>query len=317
MNASEFVRGFIEDILRLPLMFKLLVLYGVGAAGWGWLKRRRYAEMLTASESWPVYRARVVWAQVTDRQSEGRHGPSYWEGVLTYSYTVPAQELEVGEYRKKFYDEEQAEEWSRGLRDSFVDIRVDPADVKRSVWQEQPVFTQPALPQGRISRSDAIEAEGLGIREIAAILVLCASVVGAFIALWFELSCFRGRPKITAEGNSGIFFSMHIGAMLCGIASQMLFPKVARSLSVSASRWWESYKDDSMTMFMVRALSLYTFIVFLYGVVRSLAHQNEQSYWGILMFSAGWLFFYTTSAVTCLRALQDKKLIDHAKRRVP
>ncbi len=147
----------------------------------------------------------VVWAQVTDRQSEGRHGPSYWEGVLTYSYTVPAQELEVGEYRKKFYDEEQAEEWSRGLRDSFVDIRVDPADVKRSVWQEQPVFTQPALPQGRISRSDAIEAEGLGIREIAAILVLCASVVGAFIALWFELSCFRGDRRLQRKGIQDIF----------------------------------------------------------------------------------------------------------------
>jgi hypothetical protein len=305
MNVSESVRGFIDDVWRLPLIFKLVVLYGVGAAGWGWWQQRRHAEMLAASESWPVHRARVVWAQVTDRQSGGEDGPSYWEGVLTYSYTVPGQELEVGEYRKRFHDEEEADAWARGLRDTFVDVRVDPADAKRSVWQEGPVFTQPKFQGGAVDRLVADEAEGWGIRETAALLVLCASALGALVALWCQLSCFQGKPKITAEGNTRAFFAMHIGAMICAIVAQTLFPKSGSSFSMSTRQWWEFYRDDSLAVFIVRILSMYTCAVFLYAWVRTAADPNEQSYWGILMFSTVWLFIYTVAAFTCLRALQD------------
>lgn len=303
MNVSGSVRGFIDDVWRLPLIFKFVVLYGVGAAGWGWWRQRRHAEMLAASESWPVHRARVVWAQVTDRQSGGEDGPSYWKGVLTYSYTVPGQELEVGEYRKRFYDEEEADAWARRLRDTFVDVRVDPADAKRSIWQEKSVLTQPELQGGVINRPIAVEAEGWGIGETAALLVLCASASGALVALWCQLSCFQGKPRITAEGNTSTFFAMHIGAMICAIVAQTLFLKSGSSFSMS--RWWEFYRDDSLAVFIVRILSMYTCAVFLYAWVRAAANPNEQSYWGILMFSTAWLFVYTVAAFTCLRALQD------------
>jgi hypothetical protein len=304
MNAVVSVRGFAEDVWRLPSMFKLIALYAAGAGVWGWQKRRKHAEMLAASESWPVYRARVVWAQVTDHQSGGEGEPSYWEGVLTYSYTVPGQELEVGEYRKRFYDEEEADSWARGLRDTFVDVRVDPDDPKRSIWQENPVLTQPRLQEGVIDRPVAVEAEGWGMREVAAFLVLCASTAGASIALWAQLSCFRGKPQITADGSKEIFFAMHVGAILCAIAAQMLFPKSGRFFSMSASRWRDFYGDDSLSRFIVRTLSLYTFAVFLYAWVRAAVHENEQSYRGILMFSTCWLSVYTISAFICLRALQ-------------
>lgn len=305
MTAFESVRGFVDDVWRLPLMFKLVVLYGTGATVWGWLKRRKHAEMLAASESWPVYRGRVVWTQVTDGQSEGEDGPSYWEGVLTYSYTVPGQELEVGEYRKRFQDEEEADAWARGLRDTFVDVRVDPSDVKRSVWQEKPVLTRLKLQGGVVGRPVSIEAEGWGIREIAALLILCVSAIGAFVALLVQLSCFRGRPAITAEGNEGVFFGMHIGAMICAFAAQALFPKTGRFFSTSVSRWWDFFRDDSAAVFIVRALSLYTFAVFLYAWVRAAVYENKQSYWGILMFSTAWLSLYAVSGAICLRALQD------------
>ena len=49
---------------------------------------------------------------------------------------------------------------------------------------------------------------------------------------------------------------------------------------------------------------MYTCAVFLYAWVRAAAYPNEQSYWGILMFSTVWLFIYTVGAFICLRALQ-------------
>lgn len=305
MSVSESVRGFIDDVWRLPLIFKLVALYAVGENIWGWQKRRKHAEMIAASESWPVHRARVVWAQVTDRQSQGEDGPSYWEGVMTYSYTVPGQELEVGEYRKRFDNEEEADAWARQWRDTFVDVRVDPADAKRSIWQEKPVFTQPVLQGGVINRPVAVETEGWGIRETAALLVLCASASGALVALWCQLLCFQGKPRITAEGNTSVFFAMHIGAMICAIVAQTLFPKSGSSFSMSTWQWWEFYRDDSSAVFIVRILSIYTCAVFLYAWVRAAANPNEQSYWGILMFSTAWLFIYTVAGFTCLRALQD------------
>src|SRR5690242_4284226 len=126
MHAVEWVRGFLVDLWRLPWAFKLVLAFMAGQAGWQWLRRFREEQTLAASAAWPVYRARVIWAKVSDEQKEGRHGSVSWEGVLTYSYTVPGHELEVGEFRKNFYDEDEADAWARALRDTFVDVHVDP-----------------------------------------------------------------------------------------------------------------------------------------------------------------------------------------------
>jgi hypothetical protein len=113
MNPTRLGRQFLADLMRLPLIFKLFVLYGVGAAGWKWWTARRQAAVIVASAEWPIYKARVVWAPVSDWRHEGEDGPSYLEGVLTYSYTVPGHDLEVGEYRKRFEDEGEADAWAR------------------------------------------------------------------------------------------------------------------------------------------------------------------------------------------------------------
>jgi hypothetical protein len=72
MNPTQLGCQFLADLMRLPLIFKLFVLYGVGAAGWNWWKARRHSAVIVASAEWPIYKARVVWAQVSDWRHEGR-----------------------------------------------------------------------------------------------------------------------------------------------------------------------------------------------------------------------------------------------------
>lgn len=71
MNPIELARRLLDDLVRLPLIFKLFLFYAAGAASWRWWKARQQAEVVAESTAWPVYRARVVWAQVSDRLWEG------------------------------------------------------------------------------------------------------------------------------------------------------------------------------------------------------------------------------------------------------
>lgn len=301
MNPIEFAHRFIDDLLRLPLMFKLVVLYGVGATIWQWWKARQQTEVIAASASWPVYRARVVWAQVSDLKREGRHGPTYWEGLLTYSYTVPGYELEVGEHRKRFDDEEEADDWARALRDTFVDVRVDPANVKHSVWQEAPILTAPSAAMPVLDGSRLQGMEGWATRDVLAAVIFCVSAAGAFFAVWIQLSCLIGKPLITAEANTGLFFAMHAGAIACGVAGGL----IAQPGKWSRSAWQKSLKSGS-TGIAIKVLGFYTTAVFLYGWVRMASGDGDSRYFVPLIFSAGWLIFYVSAASGTLQAMQRR-----------
>ena len=298
MSLIELAHRFLADLARLPLLFKLLVLCGAGAAGWQWWKARQQVAVIAASASWPVYRARVVWAQVSDRQGGGEE-PSYWEGLLTYSYTVPGQELEIGEHRKRFSDEEEADEWARRLRDTSVDVRVDPADVKRSVWQETPILTTPSLRAPELDGGRSQRIESWGAREALAAVVFCVAAVGAIFAAWVQLSCLMGKPLISAEKNTAAFFGMHTGAILCGIAGGYIGTRG----KWSRSTWQESFKAGATGIGM-KLLGSYTTIVFLYGWVRGASNDGDPRSLSVLIFSAVWLLFYATATLTSLSAMQ-------------
>ena len=302
MYGTELLSGFVRDLWHLPLLFKLFLLNGVGTAGRRWWKRRQQAEMLAASENWPVYRARVVSAQILDRKSEGKHGSYFWPGLLTYSYTVPGQELEVGEYRKKFEDEDEADVWARGMRDTFVDVRVDPADAKRSVWQESPLLPGSQLRPPVLDASRTFE-QSWGGPEIPLRLMLCAASVGALAAAWIQVSCWLGKPAITAEGNQTIFFGMHLGAIGVSIASSLLTAN--RRSVLSRGRWRDTFPKHSPEARVMQMLGAGFGLVFVYGWVRLASHPDAAAKWGVLMFSAVWCLFYTGSAMTCWRALRS------------
>ena len=301
MNPTEPVREFLTDLTRLPLIVKLFVLYGIGAAGWNWWKARQQAQVIAASAVWPVYKARVVWAQVSDWHSEGEDGPTYLEGVLTYSYTVPGHDLEVGEYRKRFDDEDEAGTWARALRDTFVDVRVDPADVTRSIWQETANLAIPSALAPQFGGSSLNELEAWGSQEVLATAVFCVAAAGAFLAAWIQLSCLMGKPLISEESNEVAFFGMHIGAIVCWITVAL----VAQRGKGSRSAWQKSFKAGT-TGIAMKVLGLYTTVVFLYGWVRMAAHDGDSRLLGTLMFSAIWLIFFVGAATNALQAMQHR-----------
>jgi hypothetical protein len=221
--------------------------------------------------------------------------------LLTYSYTLPGHDLEIGESRKRFEDEEEADEWARGLRDTQVDVRVDPADSKRSVWQETPVLTAP-LP--RVPELDGSRLQNMGpwgTRELSAAIVFCAAAAGAFFAAWVQVSCLIGKPAITAEGNAGLFFGMHIGAMACGFASGL----IATRGRFSRSSWQKAFRGSSTGLGM-KVLGAYTTVVFIYGWVRMAARDGDSGFLGILMFSSVWLMIYLAAAGATLQAMQHR-----------
>jgi Protein of unknown function (DUF3592) len=300
MHPAELVRGFIADLLRLPLVFKLGLLYAAGAAVWNWRKKQKQAAMVAASEAWPVYRARVVWAQVLDRESKGEGGPSYWPGLLTYSYTVPGHEIEIGEFRKVFNDEEEADAWARSLRDTHVDVRVDPSDPKRSVWQESPAIA-PRFAAPVMDAQRAMEAGSFGLKTGAAALVFCISTAGALVSAWIQISCIRGTPVLTVEKNTTAFFGLHIAVIVCAFAAGALHGK--RGMSGWGSGL-KSFSDASTGVQLVKILGTYASAVFFYGWVRSAAHDGGPCNWTVLMFSAAWLVGFAASALNSLRSLQ-------------
>jgi len=302
MHLVVAVHSFLKDLFRLPLLSKLFLLFGAGSYGWKWWKRRQQESLLAESAAWPVYRARVVWAQVSDPMGGGEDGPNYWEGLLTYSYIVPGHEIEIGEHRRRFDDEVEADEWARSLRDTYVDVRVDTNNLNRSVWQESPVLTAPAFGSSTLNSMPPLEPEPWGIRQVAASLVLCASAAGAMIASWIQLSCVLGRPVLSADSKTQAFFAMHIGAMACSIASSFLFPK-GRS-RMSRMRWRESFPKGSAGNSVLKIAGIYYGVVFTYGWVRGVAHGgHEANQWVVLMFSAGWLLFYLAAMFTSWSAI--------------
>lgn len=301
MHPIELGRQLLTDLMRLPMTFKLFLLFAAGAALWDWLKNRLKADVISKSESWPSYRARVVWAQVTDRQYHGEDDSSYVEGVLTYSYTVPGHELEIGEYRKRFEYENEAAAWARSLRDSFIEVRVDPADVKRSVYHEDPIVAAAFSREHVIDSSGLEESEEAGTRPALATAVLFIAALGAFFAAWIQLSYLMGRPVISAGKNSAAFFGMHLGAMACAIGVGF----IARRGRWSASSLKKTI-DAAMKSPAIKILGLYTTVVFLYGWIRMAANDGDSQYFTVLMFSAVWLVLYVGAATSALAAIQHR-----------
>jgi hypothetical protein len=300
VQPTEFIRRFLNDLWHLPWFFRL-VLLGVAASwAWQWYKERKRKELETTAVSWPQHRARVVWAQVSDERREGRHGPAYWEGILTYSYALPGHELEVGEHRQRFYDEVAAADWARGLRDSFVMVRVDPANPKSSVWLDEGGSTAAAMAAVTTERAVSREPWGGAGHAVAAGAIFAIAGTAALAALWVLVSCLRGKPIFTAETNMGAFFGMHVGLIVCLIAAQALAtPGSSRDLS----KWFRTTANSVKDSGVVKWLSAGYAVLFVYAWIRITAKDGNPAFWSILMFSGGWFVGYLSAAGMCWRAL--------------
>lgn len=282
MHPIELVRGFLVDLWHLPVVFKAFLACGAGASAWQWWKRRQNAALVLEASGWPLHRARVVWAQVGDAKRP-RHGRTYWEALVTYSYTLPGQELETGEYRRKFYVAEEADEWARGLRETHIDVRVNPLDSKQSAWTDDRAV-MPAQTVVPILRE-----ESWGLRESVALLVFLVGAAGAGFSAYVQLSAFQGRNVAAASNNFGLFMGMHLGAMACGFATAFL-KKGGSSLRHSGANW------PTQQPLPWKIMGGYVTCVFLYCWVRMSAHPGGENVWGTLSFASIWMLFYFAAA---------------------
>ncbi len=300
MQPTGLIRGFVNDLRHLPLIFQIGLLAIAANWAWQWHKGRKRRQLEKAAVSWPQHRARVIWAQVSDERREGRHGPAYWEGILTYSYAFPGQELEVGEHRQRFYDETVAADWARGLRDSFVTVRVDPTKPNCSVWLDEGASTAAALASVAAERSVSEESSRGSGHGAATGVVFAVAATAGVAALWILVSCFKGKPIFTAQSNAVAFFGMHIGVIVCLIAAQALStPGNSRDLT----NWFRTTSNRLKESAVVKWLSACYAVLFVYAWVRITARDGDLEFWSILMFSGGWFVGYVSAAAMSWRAL--------------
>ena len=298
MQPTGLLRGFLNDLRNLPLFFKLLLVSVVANWAWQWHKGRRRKELERTALSWPQQRARVIWAQVSDKR-RGEEEPGHWEGILTYSYALQGKELEVGEHRQKFYDEAVAADWARGLRDTFVMVRVDPANPKSSVWLDEGASTAAALAAVAAERSLTREPWGTG-HAIAAGAAFAVAGTAALASLWIFVACLKGRPIFTLGTNAGAFFGMHFGLIACLIAAQALStPRNSRDMTRWLQRTASNLKDSGLVKWMSAAYA----VLFVYAWIRITAKDGDPAYWSTLVFSLGWFVGYLSAAGMCWRAL--------------
>jgi hypothetical protein len=98
-----------------------------------WIKRTR-------GRNWPTVSATidiVSVAFIPDETPSMKAYPnfSYYLATLTYTYNNPEQQM--GEYSRRFGNEDDAKAWANSYKGETVTVHVDPRDPTRSVLREE------------------------------------------------------------------------------------------------------------------------------------------------------------------------------------
>lgn len=219
---------------------------------------------------------------------------------MTYSYTLPGEELEVGEHRQKFYDEAVAADWARGLRDSFVNVRVDPANPKSSVWLGEGSSTAVASAAASENRSLGEDLWGGTGHAVVAGAVFALAGTAALAAFWILVSCWKGKPIFTSETNAGAFWGMDIGLIVCLSAAQALStPGSSRELR----KWFRAATSNMKESRLLKWVGACYSVLFVYAWIRITARDGDPAFWSTFMFSAGWFVGYISAAGMCWKVL--------------
>ncbi|HEY4356127.1 MAG TPA: hypothetical protein VGN16_10300 [Acidobacteriaceae bacterium] len=295
MNSIGAIQHALEALLHSE-SFGLWIAIAVGAWIWAWWNRRGHRLLLQEAASWPTQSARVIWAQVIQEKSSGEGSSRSWSVLVTYSYL--AKEVEVGEYRHVFSDELDASAWSSSLHEKTLTVHVDPADPRRSVWMESAALENIGE---AIATTPPNEGEPLtGIAEFVRLFTLLGSVIGFLLSVWAQITALLRKPFLGAKTNTAGFFAMHIAAIVCSLAADMVLK--ARFPGRRSRPFGRRLADPAVGPLM-KVLSFYGICVFLIFWARAFfGFETDAWRGGAVMFSAIWAIFFGGSAAICWSA---------------
>ena len=131
--ACIILRGTIYDWYSLPFIAVCVVVI-IAASYWRffiqWLEGVR-------GRNWPTVSAVVDVVSVILETTQTRNGERIvgYLATLTYFYSNP--ELQIGEYKRMFNEENEAQAWAASYKGRTVLVHVDPRDPKRSVLRKE------------------------------------------------------------------------------------------------------------------------------------------------------------------------------------
>jgi hypothetical protein len=95
---------------------------------------------LTHGRNWPTVSAVVDIVSVAVMNENDLHfkaysNINYFLATLTYTYNNPEQQM--GDYSRRFGDEDEARAWANSYRGCTITVHVDPNDPARSVLRKE------------------------------------------------------------------------------------------------------------------------------------------------------------------------------------
>lgn len=126
------VTGF-EIVLLLGAAGAVMLVAALWQIVVNWIQRNR-------GRNWPTVSAVIDIASVTFVKDDflplkADANIPYYLATLTYTYRNP--ELQMGEYSRRFGDEDEARSWADSYKGSTITVHVDPLDPTRSVLRRE------------------------------------------------------------------------------------------------------------------------------------------------------------------------------------
>ncbi len=122
------------ELILLLLAFGAVMLVGIcGDILNKWIKRTRARNWPTASAVVDIVSVALFKDDILPTNANSYH--PYYQATLTYIYQYP--ERQMGDYSRRFGNEDDAKAWANSYKGETVKVHVDPRDPTRSVLREE------------------------------------------------------------------------------------------------------------------------------------------------------------------------------------
>jgi hypothetical protein len=251
------------------------------------------------SEHWPTSYGTCTLAEVTRKDDSFRLR-------LLYSYNVTGERFAFdGEFEKEFSDEDEARQWSEGLREQTIPVRYNPNKPVTSVlWDSElanvvsgnPILSKTTSPSHQ-------QLESWERVSFPALIVLSAT--GLAVSLAVHVAAIAGVRLVSTLG----FFALHAACIV------LFFPAAkganqqghSQSLDVTMKSWPEWVR--------ISAYLFFYYAIFNFLLCLALSFMKEPGYGGfengapspqlIRWFSGHWMLFFSATGTMMYMRLRS------------